>query len=43
LVETISGIRVEEIKLDGDNINVDISKTGLSGFKLLETTADTNQ
>lgn len=43
MVEPISGVGLEEIRLDGDNINIDISNIGLSGFKLLETTADTNQ
>lgn len=43
LVEAISGVGLEEIKLDWGNINIDISKTGISGFKLLATTANTNQ
>lgn len=43
LFEPILGVRLEEMKLDWDNINIDVSKTGISGFKLLATTADTNQ
>jgi len=43
LVSPVSGVGLEEIKLNWDNINIDISKTGISGFKFLATTVNTNQ